>query len=367
MNQKKIKVLFTIPNFDTAGSGKVVYDLVKNLDHSVFEPEICCFHDRGAFMHEIEKLNVKVHLFQFAISYRPFWSFPFRLLKVVRFFRNNRFDMIHSWHWSSDFSEPLAARMAGIPWIYTKKAMGWGNKAWRWRSRLSTNIITINSDMKAFFTNKVSKKVVSIPLGVDTRYYAPRSSKDEELCKELSISNNDFVIISVVNLIPVKGIELLIQAVLEIKKPNVKLFIVGNDQGAYAESLQKLAADAMSIQFLGKKMDVRPYHSIADLFVIPTLPPGEGLPVAPMEAMASGTIVIGSKVSGVKDILQEFPHCQFEPKSVESLQSCILKMMEMSESDRSKLSQEMRTRAVNEYSIENFIDRHSELYKRIIR
>ena len=28
----KIKILFTIPNFNTAGSGKVVYDLVNNID-----------------------------------------------------------------------------------------------------------------------------------------------------------------------------------------------------------------------------------------------------------------------------------------------------------------------------------------------
>ena len=37
---KRIKILFTIPNFDTAGSGKVVYDLVNGLDKEIFEPEI---------------------------------------------------------------------------------------------------------------------------------------------------------------------------------------------------------------------------------------------------------------------------------------------------------------------------------------
>jgi len=49
MGLKKIKILYTIPNFDTAGSGKVVYDLVKNLDRTIFEPEICCFHKKGFF------------------------------------------------------------------------------------------------------------------------------------------------------------------------------------------------------------------------------------------------------------------------------------------------------------------------------
>ena len=40
---KKIKILYTIPNFDTAGSGKVVYDLVRNLDKNVFSPDIIQF------------------------------------------------------------------------------------------------------------------------------------------------------------------------------------------------------------------------------------------------------------------------------------------------------------------------------------
>ena len=128
---RPIKILFTIPNFDTAGSGRVVYDLVKRLDRSRFAPEICCVHDRGAFFKEVEALGVPIHLFDVTAPYKPLWRLPFRIWKIRRFFRNHHFDLIHSWHWSSDFTEPLAARLAGIPFIYTKKAMGWGNRAWK--------------------------------------------------------------------------------------------------------------------------------------------------------------------------------------------------------------------------------------------
>ena len=82
--QNKIKRLNTFPNFDTAGSVKVVYYLVKNIDRTIYEPEICCFHSRGSFMDEIKKLGVKIHLFPFAINYRPFFTFPIRLIKIIR-------------------------------------------------------------------------------------------------------------------------------------------------------------------------------------------------------------------------------------------------------------------------------------------
>ena len=367
MIKNKIKILYTIPNFDTAGSGKVVYDLVKNLDRTIFEPQICCFHERGAFLDEIKKLNVKVHLVPFAINYRPFLTFPFRLLKIIRFFKKQQFDIIHSWHWSSDFSEGLAAKIVGIPYVFTKKSMGWGNKAWKWRSSLSSKIITINSDMKFFFSKKIIEKVEEIPLGVDTDYYTPQFKNSDEFLKEFTDNKNDFIIVSVVNLIPVKGIEILINAVIELNNPNIKLYIVGNDEGAYAQGLKKLTNENSTIFFLGKKTDVRPYHAIADLFVIPTLPLGEGLPIAPLEAMASGKIVIGSNVSGVKDILKKFPNNLFESNNVQSLKESILKMMNMKKEDRIQLEKNMRSLAVNEYSIEQFIKLHSELYKNIIR
>jgi len=366
MAQKKIKILFTIPNFDTAGSGKVVYDLVKNLDRTIFEPEICCFHNRGAFMKEIEKLKVKVHLFPFETNYKPFLTFPFRLLNTIRFFKKHQFDLIHSWHWSSDFSEPLAAKITGIPWIMTKKSMGWGNKAWKWRSSLSSKIITINSDMNSFYSGAILKKVIAIPLGVDIDFYHTQFKISESFSGEIAINENDFVIVSVVNLIPVKGIEVLINAVIELNDPEVKLLIVGNDKGDYSDKLKNLAKNVENIIFLGKKVEVRPYHKIANVFVIPTLELGEGLPVAPLEAMASGKIVIGSNVSGIKDILEPFPNCIFQPNNVESLKECLLKMKNMKYEDHKQLEKEMRSRVENTYSIEGFINSHTELYKEIL-
>ena len=121
---KRIKILYTIPNFDTAGSGKVVYDLVKYLDREKFAPEICCFHNKGKFFTEVEKLGVPIHIFNVTTEYKPLVTFLFRVWKIRKFFKKHQFDIIHSWHWSSDFSEPLAAKLTGIPFVYTKKAMG---------------------------------------------------------------------------------------------------------------------------------------------------------------------------------------------------------------------------------------------------
>lgn len=65
----KLKILYTIPNFDTAGSGKVLYDLAKGLDRERFEVHIACSHNRGAFFNEVEKLGLPVHLIETTVVY----------------------------------------------------------------------------------------------------------------------------------------------------------------------------------------------------------------------------------------------------------------------------------------------------------
>ncbi len=359
----KIKILFTIPNFDTAGSGKVVYDLVKGLDKSVFAPEICVFHTRGAFFKEIENLGMPIHVFKFEADYRPFATLPFRIFKIARFFKKHRFDLIHSWHWSSDITEPLAAKLAGVPFVYTKKAMGWGNKSWLWRSKLSTKVIAINKDMMQEFFKDMPDKAINLPLGVDTEAYKPQK-QSESLKLELGLNSDDFVIISVVNMVPVKGIEILLNAVRLIDDPKIKVLIVGNDASDYAGNL-KTEFTENEIMFLGKKQNVKDYIALANLFVIPTKNEGrkEGMPIAPLEAMAMGVPVIGSNISGIKDVLQDYPEFLFNPSDVKDLAMKISKFKNEKPIDISKLVSTVR----QQFSLETFIEQRENVYKALIK
>ena len=63
MMNKRIKVLFTISNFNTAGSGKVVYDLVNGLDKKKFDIHIACGDNKGVFFKEAEALGLPIHIF----------------------------------------------------------------------------------------------------------------------------------------------------------------------------------------------------------------------------------------------------------------------------------------------------------------
>ena len=172
---RKIKILFSIPNFDTAGSGKALLKVAQGLDKERFIPEILCMHDKGAFFNTVKESGIKVHIYQYTTQMKPYVRGLKEVFKISRFFKSIYPDMIHSFHYAPDYSEPLAARLAGIKWIYTKKNMNWGGSSangWKLRSWLANHILVQNKDMiSEFFPN--SRKISLVPRGVDTKEFYP--------------------------------------------------------------------------------------------------------------------------------------------------------------------------------------------------
>src|SRR5690606_4830659 len=147
---------------------------------------------------------------------------------------------------------------------------------WKIRSYLSDFIITINEEMRSYFPNKKNQKL--IPLGLDTQYYNPEHFAEKSTSTKLRI-------ITVANLVPVKGIEVLIDAVNLLNNPHIELTVLGDDSSAYAEALKqkvKISSKEANIKFLGKHTDVRLFLAQSDLYVIPTFDEGrkEGMPMA---------------------------------------------------------------------------------------
>ena len=302
--KKRLKILYTIPNFDTAGSGKVVYDLAKNLDASIFEVHIACSHNKGFFFEHVKQLGFPIHIIETTCTLRPYYSLFTRIKPYKNFVKTHNFDVVHSWHWSSDWTEVLAVKKGGAKFVYTKKAMSWGNVHWKIRSYLSDFIITINDEMQAYFPNKKNQKL--IPLGIDVNFYKPQNKK---LRTEES---NKFRIITVANLVPVKGIEVLINAIKILENKDVTLSVLGDDNTEYAKELKHKVKSLNiegQINFSGKQLDIRTYLSSSDLYVIPSY--NEGMPMALVEAMSIGIPVIGSGVSGINFVLNGFKRIAF--------------------------------------------------------
>jgi len=294
----------------------------------------------------------------------------YNVLKLALFFRRLKINLIHSFHYGPDYSEALASRIAGIPWVYTKKNMNWGGlskNGWYLRTLLAKYILVQNRDMiSEFFPN--SKKISLVPRGVDLNEFK-KKPKNLSLLKKYNLKYEDKIILCVANLHPVKGVEVLIKAfeLLSQNKKEFKLFIVGENKNVYGEQLLKIAQSSKyssDIIFTGKVNNVSEYYSVADLFVLPTHKNGrrEGCPVSLLEAISSGINVLGSDVSGIKDILGKFPNLIFESGNSIQLYNKIKLILRNGKT----LNKAVKNHIKQYYNIKVEAENHQIVYKKIL-
>jgi len=194
---------------------------------------------------------------------------------------------------------------------------------------------TAISNYLAGYVSKVnsSLKVKVIPNGVDFYNFSKDFSYGElaDLEKSLGIQPDDKVIISVSRLVPKNGLDLLIEAVSEIKKlgnSEIKLLILGvgplKKELVSSIKYQGLEDSVIFAGTIGQE-ELPKYLKISDVFVRPSR--SEGLGSAFLEAMAAGVPIIGTKVGGIPDFLEDRKTGLFtkpEPKDIASKINIIL-------------------------------------------
>lgn len=368
VEMSKIKILYTIPNFDTAGSGKALLNLALGLDKDQFEPHILCLHDKGAFFETVKKSGIPLHVFDYLPKERPFLNMFINCWKVSRKFKEIDPDIIHSFNYSSNYTEAISARLAGIKWTFTKKNMSWGgssSNSWKLRSILAKKIIVQNTDMiKDFYPT--SKKISLIPRGVNIPKF--KSGIPNENIKTVMKTNSEArIVITVANLVPVKGIEILIEAFSKISNNHNEwnLWIIGDDLSDYGDFLKQKAKEFgvfEKVRFSGKQLDVVSYLNHAEIFVLPTLDKGEGSPVALLEAMANSKLVIGSNVPGIKDQLENFQEHVFQSKNADDLAEKLSSFFSYKKEEIERIGTVFNDFVSKNYSIENEVKKHEKIY-----
>ena len=369
---RKWRILFTIPNFDTAGSGKALLNIASRLDNNLFEPHIACLHNKGDYFSVVESSGIPIHIFKFTSSMTNRIKGLINCWKISGQMKAINPNIIYSFHYAPDYSEGLAAKMAGIPWIFSKKNMNWGGKSknsWILRSFLAKHIVILNTDMKKIFYPK-SYKTTLIYRGIDLNEFS-MNIKNKSL-QNIGIPQDSKVIMVVANLAPVKGIEYLIDAFKFINDEDnsTYLIIVGEKNNEYGIRLQKMAKFTKSdkIIFLGKRSDVASVLQFADIFVLPTVynKGGEGLPVSLLEAMASGIPVLASNVSGNRDVLKSMPDQLFAPENVMKLADKLNWMLDLKNYKINQIVKNQLFIVQKYFSISLEVKRHSELFKQKI-
>ena len=171
-------------------------------------------------------------------------------------------------------------------------------------AKVTDILITINGEDYSRAKAWKSVDVKYVPgIGVHTDRFSLDAVEDSSLREQLNFTTDDFVFMSTGQISVRKNQEAIIRAISKINNPKIKYLIVGTGE---LEKQLKLLAKELNVEnriiFAGYRGDVNKLLRVVDAFIFPSLQ--EGLPVALMEAMASGLPVICSNIRGNTDLIQ---------------------------------------------------------------
>lgn len=225
----------------------------------------------------------------------------------------------------------------------------------RFLSYKTDELITINKEDYKRAKSFHAKETVYMPgIGIDINRFSRNTVAGSDKRKEFGIRDEETFILSVGEVNKNKNHRVVIEVLPEFK--NCKYIICG--RGPLKEEYEQLAEElgvSDRVILAGYRNDVADFYKSADVFVFPSY--REGLPVAVMEAMATGLPIVAARNRGTNDLL-EGSRLLFDPADREELKSALKKAINEDCTDEITRNQEI----LKNYSLNNTLQLMKKFY-----
>jgi len=311
MTMNRIKICVLLPKLKIGGAEMQVLGLLANLDLSRFEPHLCLFNRGDAKMEEAARRNVESLTF---LDFR--WrKLPVVFLRLVRYLKRERFDILHAHLALADSLGRIAGRMAGVPVLMTTEH---GKHLWkgrlylvmeRWLARSTDMRICVSDDIARIRLNREGApegKLTVIPNSVDPAPFRGVVKGRAAVMAEFGWDVEDPLIVTVGRLVVAKAYPSLVEAIYFLKDefPGVRCLIAGDGPclGEIEDAVERFGISG-NISLPGARRDIPDLLSACDVFVLSSV--REGLPVSLLEAMASGCAIAATNVGGIPETVRD--------------------------------------------------------------
>jgi glycosyltransferase involved in cell wall biosynthesis len=307
-----MKIVYFIDHLRPDGAQFVLKQLVQGLGKKGHQQSVICLNNSwdDLLVNQLKEGGTEVEI----IGKTPL-LLGYGLAKIWNLLRRENFDAIVTILFVSDVIGRVMGRTARIPNIIsniqTHDEFYTGFQRWLVRGTMPlTNHVVIPSDNYRDFVIEeegAPPQKISIIYNFiqDGNYQNPISR--EELFKELGLSLEKRLIGCAGRLTHQKGYDVLIKALSEVKLQDFFVFIAG--VGEEEENLRDLADRlriSSRIYWAGYRRDLPRALGALDLFVQPSR--YEGMPIAVLEAMASGCPIVATAVDGTKELIEDGVH-----------------------------------------------------------
>lgn len=279
--------------------------------------------------------------------------------------------VLHSHGWDADFACALARLgRPGRHLVHLHVTASWlSGGGWRQRlrrvltrwafSRPGVELLAVSEAVREHWARYLPwerSKIHVVHNGVDTCRFQP-AGKDRPVSVQPVIG-------VAARLAPMKGLEVLLQALARLRSTDTVFECRIAGDGGLRQQLQR-QADRLGlsecVRFLGHVDDMPAFYRELDLFVLPSVS-DEGLPLSVLEAMASGLPVLASDVGGTREALLDRVHGRLLPAGDVPALAAELSTFLSDANLRRACGRAARARAERDFSLQGFSERLMQIY-----
>lgn len=372
------RICFVTTGLRVGGAEVMLYQLLRELDHTRFEPHVISLLPESHMARPIRDLGVPVE----SVGMRRGGPVVMPFLRLVRRLRHGRFDLIQAWMYHANLLAGIASLAAGRPPVV------WGihhsNLSPELNGRVTLAVIQVGAWLSTWLPDAIvacghtprdvhvdagydPDCMEVIPNGFDTDRFAPAPRDYADVRKEIGADQEALLVGNVARFDPQKDHRTLIDAIGQMRGSGARIHFLLAGSGVTEEN-ERLTrwiheADAASkVSLLGRRDDVTRLMAALDVYVSSSR--GEGFPMTIGEAMSSGVPCVVTDVGDSRRIVGSTGRT-VPPADPDALADAITELVTLSDHARWQLGAAGRTRIVDEYSLETVVRRYESCYERL--
>ncbi len=356
-----MRVLQILPAMQVGGVETGTLDLARELVKRGHQAYVVSAD--GALVPELVKAGVR-HI-TLPVKKKSLWSLQ-SVPALRRIIQRESIDIVHARSRIPAFLAYLAVRGTRATFITTchgfytnhplSKVMAWGR-----RVIVTSNVI----GRRMIDTFGVDpSRIALVHRGVDLSRFSFRQEKYDKKPR------GRFVIACIGRLSPIKGVEDLIKALslLHRKRSDAELWIVGEEEKgeqSYTKRLQELTQRLgleSHVKFLGLRRDISAVLQEVDVLAMPSRIP-ESFGRVLVEAGATGTAVVATRLGGALDIIDEGENGLLVPPADPVRLSEALEKALYDSAFAKKLGKNLREKVEKHFSLDKMVDETLRVYE----
>jgi glycosyltransferase involved in cell wall biosynthesis len=354
-----MKIAHVVDSMEVGGSETLVLQMCHLQREQGHDPCVYAIATLGA-------LGERMRMEGFNVQANVGSHLPDATRNFFRIFRGLRPDVVHVHNPTPTIYAAMAARIAGVPSIVST------------RHSLVAPPRKLVTELKYAVAANFCDWIVGICDATTTNVKSLHSVSARKIVrvyngtiplvrvsKEHQPPKSGFTLLYVGRLAAVKNHALLLNAfrVALSSMPDLRLWMVGD--GSERNALEHLAGElgiTAEVTFWGQQLDVAPFFSAADIFVMSSK--SEGLPMSLLQALSLGLPAIVTDVGGMAEIVRLANAGYTVPLESSAEMAAAILRLAGSQTDRQQFSINGKAAFDQYFTLKTMVDAYMDLYRK---